>query len=93
MSIQEITSGHLLTDDGLTPVLVSDELTVSEAHKCLRMSERHLNYLLDEGKIAFRMNGKERMVLRDGLFQFKREYDLTNAFLNELLEMSQENDD
>ena len=66
------------------------ELTVDQARKFLRTSERHLNDLLDAGEIAFRMNGNERMVLRDSLLEFEREREKTDAFLNDLLELSKE---
>lgn len=72
---------------------LKDELTVSQARLFLRTSERHVNELLDAGEIAFRMNGDERMVQRDSLLEFERKRDQANAFLDELLEMSQDNDD
>lgn len=71
---------------------VETELTVSQASEFLRTSERHVNDLLDAGKIAFRMNGSERMVQRDSLLEFERERERTHDFLNELLELSQEID-
>lgn len=75
---------------------VEVELTVSQTSGFLRTSERHVNDLLDAGKIAFRMNGDERMVQRDSLLEFDRNRERKHAFLDDLLELSREmgeNDD
>lgn len=69
---------------------LKDELTVSQTRLFLRTSERHVNELLDAGKIAFRMNGDERMVQRDSLLEFERKREQKHAFLNDLLEQSKE---
>ncbi|HBT78385.1 MAG TPA: hypothetical protein DEB39_16000 [Planctomycetaceae bacterium] len=66
------------------------ELTVSQVRKFLRTSERHVNDLLDAGEIAFRMNGSERMVLRDSLLEFEQQREGATAFLDDLLELSKE---
>lgn len=68
----------------------SFELTVSQTRLFLRTSERHVNELLDAGKIAFRMEGSERMVLRDSLLEFERKRGQKHTFLNDLLDLSQE---
>lgn len=73
-------------------VPVKDELTVAEAGNFLRMSDNHVNDLLDAGEFAFRMNGSERMILRDSLLEFERKREETNVFLNELLEMDPDDD-
>lgn len=68
------------------------ELTVTQAKKFLQTSELHVNDLLDAGKLAFRMIGNERMVLRESLLEFERKFEEANAFLNELLEMDPDDD-
>lgn len=93
MSIQEITSGHFLIEDGLVLSPARSELTVSQAARFVCTSDRHMNDLLDAGEIPFLVNGNERIILCDNLLEFERKRELANAFLDELLEMSRKKDD
>jgi hypothetical protein len=49
------------------------ELTVAQAMKFLRMSERHVNDLLDAGYFVYRQENGERLVQLDSLMEFERE--------------------
>lgn len=66
------------------------ELTVQQAAKFLKMSERHVNDLLDQGTIAFRTAGEKRMVLRDSVTEFEQERERGFAILAEMTREAQE---
>ena len=69
---------------------VRSELTVQQARKFLRMSERRLNDLMNNDRIAYRQVGGERMILRDSLLEFEQERERRHALLDEIAQMSQE---
>jgi len=75
-------------DVGVFPV--SSELTVAQAAKVLRMSERHVNNLLTAGYIAFRQENGERLVLRESMLNFEEERERKHAALNRMIRMNQE---
>ena len=75
-------------DIDLFPAL--SEWTVSQAAKYLRMSERHLNDLLDAKRIAFRLEGGERLIQRTSLLEFELERERKHAAVDEIVRMSQE---
>ena len=89
--------GHVYTNmplsnsmDNIGLVTLRRELTVAQARAFLRMSERHLNDLLDAGEIEFRLVGNERMVLRDSLLAFERERERLRTALDAIVRDSQE---
>ena len=75
-------------DIDLFPAL--SEWTVSQAAKYLRMSEQHLNDLLDAKRIAFRLEGGERLIQRTSLLEFELERERKHAAVDEIVRMSQE---
>jgi hypothetical protein len=66
------------------------EFTLAQAGTFLRMSERHLNDLLDAGEIKSRLVGNERMVLRDSLLAFEQERERLRTALDTIVQDSQE---
>jgi hypothetical protein len=66
------------------------ELTVARAAEFLRMSERHVNDLLDLGDIAFQEENGKRFVQRDSLVDFERERERVGRVLDEMVRRNQE---
>ena len=66
------------------------ELTFSQAAEFLRMSERHLNDLLDAGRIPFRWENDERMIHRDGLQEYEQWLEQRHVAADGLFRMFQE---
>jgi hypothetical protein len=84
-----------LTTDGqdipLFPVSpVPSEVTVAEAAKVLRTSEKHLNNLLSAGHIASRQENGECLVRQDSLIEFAQKRERTLAALDEMVRWDQE---
>ena len=89
MAVTEITTNPLLVDPiAVVPRL--QELTITQAKTFLRMSERHLNDLLDAGEIKFRLIGKERMVLQDSLLAFEQNREQIRTALDAIVQDSQD---
>jgi len=82
---------HLMADGQPVEVVPAlQELTVRQARTFLRMSERHVNSLLDTGEIESRFVGGKRMILRDSLLKFEQERDRVRAGLDAIVQDSQE---
>ena len=89
MALTEVTTGPFLIDKiEFVPPLY--ELTIAQARTFLRMSERHLNDLLDVGEIKFRLVGNERMILRESLLAFELERERLRIALDAIVQDSQE---
>jgi uncharacterized damage-inducible protein DinB len=76
-------------DIDLFPVSSSD-LTVAQAANFLRTSEKHLNHLLEVGRISSRLENGERFISQDSLLGFEQEQETRHAELDELFSMFQE---
>jgi len=76
-----------LTIERFTP---PTELTIEQTARFLRMSERHVNDLLDAGEIASRQENGKRLVLWESLLTFELERERLGAALNEMVRMNQE---
>ena len=61
MVVTAVVTSPFLTGN-ITIVPSRCELTVAQARTVLRMSERHLNDLLDAGEIEYRLVGDDRMI-------------------------------
>jgi len=89
-----------LTTTSLSPFLATEgsggivyaptECTVAQAMEFLRTSERHLNDLLDAGRIAFRQEGGERMVQWNSLRAFEHNRERKHAAVDRIVRMSEE---
>ena len=75
-------------DVGVFPM--SSELTVAQAAKCLRISEHHLNNLLNAGYITFRQENGERLVQQDSMLDFEQERERKHVAVNRMIRMNQE---
>jgi len=89
MAVTNVITSPLLVDT-IAVVPYRQELTVAQTRAILRMSERHLNDLLDAGEIKFRLVGSERMVLRDSLIAFEQERKRIRTALDTIVQDSQE---
>lgn len=82
---------HLMADGQPVEVVPAlHELTVRQARTFLRMSERHLNDLLNAGEIESQMVDGERMISRDSLLEFEQERERVAAGLDDIVRDSQE---
>ena len=68
----------------------STEYTVAQAAKFLRMSERHVNDLLDAGYFVFRQENGLRLIRQDSLLAFEEERERGHAALNRMIRWNQE---
>jgi len=75
-------------DVGLFPA--PSELTVAQAAKVLRMSERHVNDLLDAKSIPCRLENGIRLVQYDSLLEYGQYLEQRHAAFNEFMRMNQE---
>ena len=66
------------------------ELTFPQAAEFLRMSERHLNDLLEVGRIPFRWENDERMIHRDSLQEYEQWLEQRHVAFDEFVRMNQE---
>ncbi|MCL2304798.1 MAG: hypothetical protein FWC43_05585 [Planctomycetaceae bacterium] len=85
------TSPFLMTEGqemNLFPV--SSEVTLSQAARFLKMSEKHLNNLLDIERITFREENGKRMILRNSLLEYERKREKTRICLDEMVRENQE---
>ena len=89
MAFAEVAVSTFLTDN-IEVVLPRHELTIAQAGTVLRMSERHLNDLLDAGEIEYRLVGNERMIERDSLLSFEQERERLCSALDAIVQDSQE---
>ena len=89
MSVAEVITSPLMVDT-ITTIPHRQELTVTQARTFLRMSERHLNDLLDAGEIESRLVSNERMVLYDSLLLFEQERERVRTALDTIVQDSQE---
>ena len=69
---------------------VQTEYTVSQAASFLRTSERHLNDLLESGRIAFRQENGKRLVQRNSMLDYEQWRERGHAWLDEMVRMNQE---
>ena len=91
MSLTAPLSSVLATgamDIGMVPTM--SEYTVAQAAKCLRMSEHHLNNLLNAGYIAFRQENGERLVQLDSMLEYEQWIERRHEAFNEFIRMNQE---
>ena len=89
MAVTEVATSSYLTDS-VAVVSPRREMTVAQAKAVLRMSERHLNDLLDAGEIEYRLVGNDRMIERDSLFAFEQEREQLRSALDVIVQDSQE---
>lgn len=73
MSLQNLTSGHFLTDEAVVLATANSTLTVSQTARFLKMSEERLNELLNDHVIDYRLDNGQRMVNRESIMRFERE--------------------
>jgi hypothetical protein len=76
-------------DIDLFPVSSSD-LTVAEAADFLQTSLKHLNRLLDLGRISFRLENGERLISQSSLSEYVHERGRRHAVLDEMVRENQE---
>ena len=89
MAVTEVATSPFMMDNiGVVPP--RRELSVAQARTVLRMSERHLNDLLDAGEIEYRCVGGERVIFRDSLFAFEQERERLRTALDAIVQDSQE---
>ena len=69
---------------------VSSEVTLSQAARFPKMSEKHLNNLLDIERIAYREENGKRMILRNSLLEYERKREKTRLWLDEMVRENQE---
>jgi len=83
---------HTATIDGLTIERFTPptELTIEQTARFLRMSERHVNDLLDSGEIASRQESSERLVQWESLLAFELERERGHKVLDEMVRLNQE---
>jgi len=89
MAVTEIATSPFMGDN-ISVVPPRRELSVAQARTVLRMSERHLNDLLDAGEIECRQVGGERMIQRDSLYAFEQERERLRTALDAIVQDSQE---
>ena len=80
-----VTDGRSI---GLFPA--PSECTVAQAAEFLRTSERHVNDLLNAGKIAFRREADGRMVQWNSLLDFEQWREQGHAAVDEMVRLNQE---
>ena len=68
----------------------STEYTVTQAAKFLRMSERHVNNLLNAGSIAFREESGQRLIRQDCLQKYEEDLERRHVAFDEFVRMNQE---
>jgi hypothetical protein len=73
---------------GLSPAV--SECTVAQAAEFLDMSERRLNALLDDERIAFRLENGERLVQWSGILDYEQMRKRREAWLDEMAQWDQE---
>jgi len=83
---------HYALTDGQDVALfpVSAELTVAQAAEFLRTTERHLNDLLNAGRIAFRLENGKRLVQGDSLLEFEQWRERGHATVDQMMRWNQE---
>ena len=83
---------HSILPDGQDVALfpTPSELTVAQAAGMLRMSERHMNDLLNAGYMAFRLENGERMVQLNSMLEYEQEQERRHAAFDEFVHMNQE---
>jgi len=84
------TSPFLASERVAGIVHAPTELTVVQAAEFLCMSERHLNDLLDAGRIAFRQESGQRLIQKNRLLDYERELERRHAAFDEFVRMNQE---
>ena len=92
MTFTTIPPSPFLTTTGqdVEVLSASTEYTVAQAAKFLHVSERHLNRLLDAGRIVFRQEGSERMVLQSSLLDYEQWRERGHAALDRMMQWNQE---
>jgi len=91
MSLTAPLHSVLVTDVLDVAVLSApSELTVPQAARLLRTSERHLNDLLDAERIAFRLENGLRLVRMDSLQEFEQWQERGHAAVDRMMQWNQD---
>ena len=90
MSLTALSLSVLSDGQDVDLFAVSPEYTVSQAAEFLKMSERHLNNLLNAGYIAYRLENGERLIHLDSMLEYKQEIERRHAACDKLMLMFQE---
>ena len=91
MSLTITPSPFLATDEQSIGVLpLTPELTVTQAAEFLNMSERHLNDLLNVGRIAFRLANGERLIHQNSLREYEQWRERRHTAFDAFVRMNQE---
>jgi hypothetical protein len=90
MSLTALSPTVLSTDVAVNSFPMSSELTVEQAARFLKTSERHLNALLDAGRVAFRLENSARLVQSDSLLEFEQWRQRGHEALDRMMRWNQE---
>ena len=65
-------------------------VSIPQAASVLRMSEMHLNNLLDMGEMETQMENGKRVIVRESFLEFKQEQERSRRWLDEMVRENQE---